>query len=332
MSIDERPTLLLVDDESTNLHVLRHTLQDVYRLLFATEGETALELANSELPDLILLDVMMPGLSGYDVCQKLKNNSKTKRIPVIFVTALADQKSEEHGFSLGAVDYIVKPFSPSIVRARVKTHLSLVRAEEVLETRLRIVQTLGAAAEYKDTDTGKHTMRMSRYAYVLAKAMGCSEKKADLLLYAAPMHDIGKIGIPDSILLKPGKLTAEEWAVMRTHTTIGENIIGEHHSELLQLAARIARSHHEKWDGTGYPDGLAVEEIPFEARIIALADVFDALTSPRSYKKSWTIEEATAYIREQSGVHFDPKVVEAFERCLAEFYKIQECLGDEITD
>ena len=328
MNSDARPTLLLVDDESTNLHVLRHTLQDQYRLLFAKEGDTALTLAATEQPDLILLDVMMPGLSGYEVCEQLKNTPQTAQIPVIFVTAMREESSEQKGFDLGAVDYIVKPISPAIVRARVRTHLSLVQAEEVFNTRLHLIQSLGVAGEYKDNETGLHTKRMSHYAYVLAKALGYSDYAADLLLQAAPMHDVGKIGIPDAILLKPGKLTPEEWAIMRTHTTIGEQIIGEHHSELLQLAARIARHHHEKWDGTGYPDGLAGDAIPPEAQIIALADVFDALTSVRPYKKAWSIADTARYIHEQSGTHFNPAIVAVFDSCLPEFLEIQARWAD----
>lgn len=214
------------------------------------------------------------------------------------------------------------------MRARVRTHLSLVQAEEVFNTRLHLIQSLGVAGEYKDNETGLHTKRMSHYAYVLAKALGYSDYAADLLLQAAPMHDVGKIGIPDAILLKPGKLTPEEWDIMRTHTTIGEHIIGEHHSELLQLAARIARHHHEKWDGTGYPDGLAGDAIPPEAQIIALADVFDALTSVRPYKKAWSIADTARYIHEQSGTHFNPAIVAVFDSCLPEFLEIQARWAD----
>lgn len=328
MTSDVRPTLLLVDDESTNLHVLRHTLQDNYRLLFAKDGTTALALAATELPNLILLDVMMPGLSGYEVCTQLKAQPHTASIPIIFVTAMRDESSEEKGFELGAVDYIAKPISPAIVRARVRTHLSLVQAEELYNTRLHLIQSLGVAGEYKDNETGMHTRRMSHYSYVIAKAMGYSDAMADLILQAAPMHDVGKIGIPDAILLKPGKLTAEEWEIMRSHTTIGERIIGKHHSELLQMAARIARHHHEKWDGTGYPDGLAGDAIPPEAQIIALADVFDALTSVRPYKKAWSIEDTSRYIHEQSGKHFNPELVTVFERCLPKFLEIKQNWAD----
>lgn len=329
---DARSTLLLVDDETTNLQVLRHTLQHDYRLLFAKDGERALELVRIDRPDLILLDIMMPGLSGHDVCRRLKSDPATSAIPVIFVTALADAGHEQDGFELGAVDYISKPFNPHIIRARVRTHLSLVRADEVRKTRLQIVQCLGAAAEYKDNETGLHVIRMSHYAQTLALAMGYSEHAADALLNAAPMHDVGKIGIPDVILQKPGKLTDEEWAVMRQHTVIGARIIGDHPSGLLRMAATIALSHHEKWDGSGYPHGLAGEAIPQVARIVALADVFDALTSVRPYKDAWPVEKALDLIRSESGRHFDPELVTAFMDCLPQVEGIRERWADSEAD
>lgn len=311
-SPDPRQCLLLVDDEPTNLQVLRHILQDDYRLLFAKDGPKALELAGRERPALVLLDVMMPGMTGHDVCEQLKNDPATREIPVIFVTALADTEDEAKGFEVGAVDYITKPVSPAIVKARVRTHLSLVRMDELKRTRLEIVQRLGLAAEYKDNETGLHVIRMSHYSRILARALGWSEADCDDLLNAAPMHDVGKIGIPDAVLRKPGKLDADEWAVMRQHVSIGANIIGEHPSGLLRMAQRIALTHHEKWDGSGYPNGLAGEDIPIEGRIVAIADVFDALTSERPYKQAWPVEEAVAFLREQSGQHFDPDLVELF--------------------
>ncbi|MGC8115783.1 HD domain-containing phosphohydrolase [Metapseudomonas otitidis] len=311
-SPDPRQCLLLVDDEPTNLQVLRHILQDDYRLLFAKDGPKALELAGRERPALVLLDVMMPGMTGHEVCQQLKNDPATREIPVIFVTALADTEDEAKGFEAGAVDYITKPVGPAIVKARVRTHLSLVRVDELKRTRLEIVQRLGLAAEYKDNETGLHVIRMSHYSRILARALGWSEADCDDLLNAAPMHDVGKIGIPDAVLRKPGKLDADEWAVMRQHVSIGAKIIGEHPSGLLRMAQRIALTHHEKWDGSGYPNGLAGEDIPIEGRIVAIADVFDALTSERPYKQAWPVEEAVAFLREQSGQHFDPDLVELF--------------------
>ncbi|NVD99740.1 HD domain-containing phosphohydrolase [Massilia sp. BJB1822] len=308
----KQPLILAVDDEASNLQLLRQILQDHYRLVFAKDGQRALELARQEHPNLILLDVMLPGMTGYEICRELKADSGTAAIPVIFVTALSDPADEVIGFEAGAVDYITKPLSPPIVRARVRTHLSLVRIDELRETRLQIVQRLGLAAEYKDNETGLHVIRMSHYARLLGVAAGLNEAEADDLLHAAPMHDVGKIGIPDRILQKPGKLDADEWKIMQSHAAIGAEIIGEHTHGMLRLARNIALSHHEKWDGSGYPKGLKGEEIPLEGRIVAIADVFDALTSARPYKRAWPLEEALNYLREQRGQHFDAALVDLF--------------------
>jgi len=320
----DKQTLLLVDDEPTNLRVLRTILQDDYRLLFAKSGEEALQLVQQQQPDLILLDVMMPGMTGYDVCARLKASPATQRLPVIFVTALKDEVDETKGFAVGAVDYITKPVSPAVVRARVKTHLSLVRADELKQTRLQVIQRLGRAAEYKDNETGLHVMRMSHYAQVLAQGYGLSAQQAEDLLHAAPMHDIGKIGIADSILLKPGKLTAEEYQQMQQHPLIGAEIIGDCDSDLLRMAKVVALYHHEKWDGSGYPHGLVGEAIPLEARIVAVSDVFDALTSARPYKAAWGIEDTLQYMRAQKGLHFEPRLVDLLEQHLPEILAIRQ--------
>lgn len=312
MSTVTLPLILAVDDEASNLQLLRQILQDHYRLRFAKDGPRALELVREECPDLILLDVMMPGMSGYEVCAALKADPRTASVPVIFVTALTDTNDELEGFEAGAVDYITKPVSPPIVRARVRTHLSLVRMEELRATRLEIVQRLGLAAEYKDNETGLHVIRMSHFSRILGLAAGMGENEADDLLHAAPMHDVGKIGIPDRILQKPGPLDPDEWKIMQSHAAIGAEIIGEHPSGMLALARNIALTHHEKWDGSGYPKGLAGEAIPLEGRITAIADVFDALTSVRPYKKAWSEEEALAFLVEQKGKHFDPALVDLF--------------------
>ncbi len=327
-SRDMRPKLLLVDDEPVNLQVLKQILQQDYRLLFARDGEKALSLAYSEQPQLILLDIMMPGITGLETCQRLKQNANTQHIPIIFVTALAETRDETEGFKMGCVDYITKPVSPPIVLARVKAQLSLVSIDSLRETRLQVIHRLGRAAEYKDNETGLHVIRMSHYAKEIALAAGMNEIDAEELLNAAPMHDIGKIGIPDAILQKPGKLTPDEWEIMKTHASVGATIIGEDNSSLLKIARTIALCHHEKWDGSGYPNGLAGEAIPIEARIVAIADVFDALTSTRPYKKSWSIDDATAYIKEESGKHFDPDLVQAFIQVLPAIEKIREQLMD----
>ena len=320
---DQRPRLLLVDDEPTNLQVLRHVLQADYRLLFATDGARALQVAREQRPDLVLLDIMMPHMDGYAVCCALKADAATASIPVIFITALNDSQDETAGFDVGGVDYITKPVSPPVVRARVRTHLSLVRMEELRETRLQIVQRLGRAAEYKDNETGMHVIRMSHFSQLLALAAGCSPAWAEDLLNAAPMHDVGKIGIPDAVLRKPGPLDADEWATMRRHPEIGAEIIGEHPSGVLQLAREIALAHHEKWDGSGYPRGLAGEAIPLSARIVAIADVFDALTTRRPYKEPWPVQEAMNHIAAQAGKHFDPALVALFAPLLPQLLEIR---------
>jgi putative two-component system response regulator len=262
-------------------------------------------------------------MDGYAVCCALKADAATASIPVIFITALNDSQDETAGFDVGGVDYLTKPVSPPVVRARVRTHLSLVRMDELRETRLQIVQRLGRAAEYKDNETGMHVIRMSHFSQLLALAAGCSPAWAEDLLNAAPMHDVGKIGIPDAVLRKPGPLDADEWATMRRHPEIGAEIIGEHPSGVLQLAREIALAHHEKWDGSGYPRGLAGEAIPLSARIVAIADVFDALTTRRPYKEPWPVQEAMNHIAAQAGKHFDPALVALFAPLLPQLLEIR---------
>jgi putative two-component system response regulator len=324
----EKQLILAVDDESANLRLLSEVLGDAYRVLCAKDGERALQLAHAARPDLILLDVVMPGLGGYDVCRRLKADPATAAIPVIFISVRGATDDELHGFACGAVDYISKPVSPPIVQARVRTHLSLVRHEELRASRLQIVQRLGRAAEYKDNETGMHVIRMSQYARLLALKAGLGEQMADALLHAAPMHDVGKIGIPDHILLKPGKLDAEEWAIMQTHAAIGADIIGQHASGLLQLAHCVALEHHEKFDGSGYPRGLAGEQIHIAARIVAIVDVYDALTSARPYKAAWPDDQVVAYLLEQRGSHFDPDLVDLFLASQAEVDAIRRRWSD----
>jgi putative two-component system response regulator len=321
---NERPRILIVDDEPANLKVMREVLGSSYRMSFAKSGDAALALLEKEQPKLILLDIMMPDMNGFEVCQIVKANPKTAHIPIIFVTALGDENDEFKGFELGAVDYITKPISPAIVRARVKTHLSLVQADQLKQAHVDLVQRLGRAAEYKDTDTGEHIIRMSQYSKVLALAYGMSDYEAELIKQAAPMHDVGKIGIPDAILLKPGRLTSDEFEHMKQHAVIGAKILANSPSPLLQLAYILAIEHHEKWDGSGYPNGLKGEGISIEGRIVAVADVFDALTSKRPYKDAWSIDKTVNYLKEQAGQHFDPKLVDLFIDNLDKIIAIKE--------
>lgn len=319
-----KQTILVVDDSSDNIDVLINILSDKYSLKVAKNGEIALKIAMKFVPDIILLDIKMKGMDGYTVCSKLKADVRTKDIPVIFVTSLDDVDDETKGFKLGAVDYITKPIRPIVVLARIETHLQLYDQNRALErkvhertfalheSRLEIIRRLGLAAEFRDNDTGMHIIRMSGYCSILSKAIGLDDEVVNLVYNATPMHDVGKIGIPDSILFKPGKLTPAERKIMEKHSEFGAKILGEHSDPLLRMARDVALSHHEKWDGSGYPMGLKGEEIPLVGRIVAVADVFDALTSKRPYKEAWTESEAVAYIREQAGKHFDPALVSAF--------------------
>ena len=329
-------SILVVDDTPINLDLLRDILSPHYRVRLAINGESALRLARNNPPDLILLDIMMPDMDGYTVCQQLKSDPRLAQIPVIFVTAMSETEDETKGFEVGAVDYITKPISAPIVLARVKTHLALhnqqlaleqqvrARTTELQETRLQIIQRLGRAAEYKDNETGKHVIRMSHYARLIALHAGVPEQEAELIFSAMPMHDIGKIGVPDRVLLKPASLDDSEWNIMHLHPQMGADIIGEHASPLMQYARAIALTHHEKWDGSGYPYGLTGENIPFVGRLAAIADVFDALTSKRPYKQAWPIQEAVNAIHDGAGYHFDPALIPAFDAALPEIIDIHQ--------
>ena len=329
--------VLVVDDASENIDVLKKLLQSNYKVKVALNGQKALQIAQKDpAPDLILLDIIMPEMDGYEVCRQLKSNITTAKIPVIFVTAKNEIEDESKGFDLGAVDYITKPISPTLLLRRVNTHLSLYnetcllssavkeRTKELNETRLDVILTLGRAAEYKDNETGMHVMRMSHYSQLLGHAIGLSEDECELLLNASPMHDLGKIGIPDHILLKPGKLDDAEWEIIKTHPQLGEDILGEKKSVLLTAAKDIALTHHEHWDGNGYPKGLKGEGIPLYGRICAIADVFDALTSERPYKKVWPVKDALSHIKENSGSHFDPSLVDKFMDIMPQILEIKE--------
>ena len=324
----DRPLVLLVDDVPTNIDVLAAILRDEHDLMAATSGRRALELAHTRVPDLVLLDVVLPGLDGYEVCRQLRRDARTADVPVIFVTARDEVVDEAFGFAVGAVDYLTKPVTPAIVQARVRTQLALrdqsrhlkrlvrQRTAELESTRLRVIERLGKAAEFKDDETGKHVLRMAHYTRLVAAEYGLPADVVELLHHAAPLHDIGKIGVPDAILQKPGPLDVEELARMREHTTIGVDIIGPTDHVLLETARQLSLTHHERWDGAGYPHGLVGTEIPIGGRIAGIADVFDALTSARPYKDAWPVDRAVDLIETESGRHFDPEVVEAFQRAL----------------
>jgi putative two-component system response regulator len=316
--------ILIVDDEPQNLAALNQILSPTYQVVIAPGGEEAIALVAKYEPNLILLDIKMPGMDGIEVCRRLKADPKVVETPVIFVTALGEVDDETAGFNAGAVDYIVKPLSPPIVLARVATHLSLVRAVALESSYRAAIHMLGEAGHFNDSDTGAHIWRMAAYARVLASAIGWTDEQCDRIGMAATMHDTGKLGIPDTLLQKPGKLDAAEWVTMRKHCQIGFDILSKSSSPVFRLAAEIALYHHEKWDGSGYPIGKSGDAIPESARIVALADVFDALTMKRPYKEAWPLEKVLDTLREGSGKHFDPRLVDVFLAHLPEILEAKD--------
>ncbi|WP_342246348.1 HD-GYP domain-containing protein [Pseudomonas sp. OTU5201] len=359
-------TVLVVDDTPDNLMLMAELLKDRYRVKAANSGEKALRLLQADpLPDLILLDIMMPGLSGHQVAEQLKLDPRTADIPIIFLTAMAAMEDEILGLKLGAVDYITKPISPPVVLARVATQLKIKAAadflrdqKEYLEKEVQrrtaevmaiqdvTIQAMTSLAETRDNETGNHIRRTQHYVELLAELLRdhprfrhfLNDETIRLLFKSAPLHDIGKIGIPDYILLKPGRLTPDEFEVMKTHTTLGRDAIQHAEDQLgisvgfLRLAKEIAYSHQEKWDGTGYPEGLAADDIPISARLMAVADVYDALISRRVYKVGMPHEQAVEIIRQGRGTHFDPDVCDAFLSCHGQFRVIAERYADSDQD
>ena len=349
-------TILVVDDTPQNLSLMSGLLSDLYTVKIATNGERALKIARSSSPpDLILLDIMMPGMDGYEVCRQLKADDATKGIAIIFLTAKTEIEDEQMGLDLGAVDYLTKPISPAIVLARVKTHLTLKVAvdflkdksayleQEVMRRTAQInelqditVLTMASLAETRDNETGNHIRRTQYYVKALAEGLRhyprfssyLTNEMIELLLKSAPLHDIGKVGIPDRILLKPGRFENDEFEVMKMHATLGRDTIESAERQLghtvpfLKCAKEIAYSHQEKWDGSGYPEGLKGDAIPISARLMALADVYDALISRRVYKPGFSHDKAVSIIIEGSGSHFDPDVVDAFVKIQGEFQVI----------
>lgn len=331
MNNTEKSTLLVVDDTPANIDVLRGILGASYTIKVANSGALAIRIVAEQPPDLILLDVMMPDVDGYEVCRQLKGNEATRHIPIIFITARAEVQDEALGFELGAADYIIKPVSPPIVHARVRAHLALSnqryglqqlvteRTSELQHSNLKLEEShlimlhqLGRAADYRDNETGTHIIRAGILSKMLGLAAGLLESQAELLKYASMMHDIGKIGVPDRVLFKTDRLTEEEFDIIKTHPEIGAEIIGEHDVEVLKMAKQIALGHHEKWNGQGYPYGLSGTDIPLVARIVAIVDVFDALTNVRPYKAAWPVEEAVELLAREAGQHFDPDLVRLF--------------------
>ena len=345
MNGESKNTILIVDDERFNLNTLIEVLQGEYRILIAKSGEQALErLAAPPHPQLILLDILMPGIDGYETCRRIKGNPQTSNIPIIFITTKTTVEDEQHGLELGAADYITKPFSPAIIKARVKTQINLKRAHDALEDQNRLLEQkvaqrtleialtrdiaihgLAALAATRDQETGNHIRRTQHYIDSLARHLrehprfrdALSERTIELLFKSAPLHDIGKVGIPDHILLKPGRLDEAEFEVMKTHSVLGRDALpceenGSGTLPFLATARDIAYTHHERWDGTGYPQGLKEEAIPLAGRLMAIADVYDALISKRIYKPAYPHHVAVEMIEAERGKQFDPDIADAF--------------------
>ncbi len=364
MNAIEKATILVVDDTPDNLSLMSDLLSDDYIVRVANGGERAIKIVTSDRPpDLILLDIMMPELDGYEVCARLKADERTKDIPIIFLTAKSEVSDETKGLELGAVDYLTKPISPPILLARVKTHLTMKKMQDLLKDKAALLQdevntqtreliertkeiiatqdvtihAMASLAETRDNDTGNHIRRTQFYVKLLAEKLRFNpnfsyflndDKTIEILFKSAPLHDIGKVGIRDKILLKPAKFDYDEFEIMKTHTTLGRDTILHAERSLgievpfLKYAKEIALSHHEKWDGSGYPQGLVGNEIPISARLMAIADVYDALISSRVYKTGMPYEKAVAIITEGRGSHFDPEIVDAFLEIQEDFKKI----------
>lgn len=341
--------ILIVDDSPKNIQVVAHLLADqAYDISYATSGLRALDMLHENRFDLVLLDVMMPGMSGYDVCRQIKRENISGDTPVIFLTAKTDEQSLLEAFEVGGQDYVTKPFTAAELLARIKTHLKLKAYEdsqqavidnataelsllnrEIIETQKEVIFTMGSIGETRSKETGLHVKRVAEYSRLLALLSGLDDYEADMIAMASPMHDIGKVGIPDAILHKKGRLTPDEFEIMKTHVTIGHEMLKHSQRPIMQTAAIIALQHHEKWDGSGYPAATEKEDIHIYGRITALADVFDALGSKRCYKEAWSDEDILAQINQESGRHFDPTLVDLLFDNLDAFYQIRETYRDQ---
>ena len=350
-----KPVILVVDDQPQNIELLEaHLATQGYDIVSAANGQEALEKLSKNEIDLILLDVMMPGMDGFEVTRRVRQDDKHRLLPIILVTALRETQDRIKGIEAGCDDFISKPFDKMELLARVRSLLKVKayndllsnyqnelelevakRTEELKQAFERIkaasldtIYRLSMASEYKDEDTGAHIKRMSRYSAAVARRLGLDENMVETILYAAPMHDVGKIGIPDQILMKPGKLDPAEWKIMKQHTVIGAKILEGSEAEFIRIGETIAQTHHEKWDGSGYPNNLKGMEIPITGRVTAIADVFDALLSKRPYKKPFSVEKSLAIIKVGRGSHFDPDVVDAFFAIQDEILTIKNQYGE----
>lgn len=341
--------ILIVDDTLPNLQLLTSILKEEnYKIRPASSGAMALQAISKKIPDLILLDIKMPDMNGYEVCEELKRHEKTRDIPIIFISALSDITDKIKAFNIGGVDYINKPFQFEEVKARVKTHLKLqsyqremaqqvadgvaeINAlnQEIIDTQRELIFTMGEICETRSKETGLHVKRVAEYSYLLAQLSGCDENTASLIQQASPMHDIGKVAISDEILHKVTPFTPDEWEIMKTHAELGHSMLSVSKRPLLQMAATIALEHHERWDGGGYPNGLAGENISLAGRITAIADVFDALGSARCYKKAWALPDILEFFKNGHGKHFDPRLMDLFFENLEQFLAIRDKFIDK---
>jgi putative two-component system response regulator len=352
----DKPVILVVDDQLQNVELLEAQLVPLgYEIIRAANGKDALTIITGNEIDLMLLDIMMPGMDGFEVIRRVRQGTKTRLLPIILVTALRETEDRIKGIEAGCDDFISKPVDKMELFARVRSLLKVkdyndlmlnyrkelesevtARTEQLKQALERIktasldtIYRLSVASEYKDKDTGAHIKRMSRYSVAVARRMGLDENTIETILYSAPMHDLGKIGIPDQILMKPAILDPAEWKIMKMHTVIGAKILQGSDAEFIKSGESIALSHHEKWDGSGYPNGVKGQEIPIAGRIVAIADVFDALTSKRPYKEPFTIEKSLAIVKEGRGTHFDPDVVDAFFDIQEEILNIKKQYNED---
>ena len=345
----QNATILIVDDQMTNILLLESILQNAgYTDIHTTQDPTEVVTLVKELnPELICLDIRMPEINGFQVMGQLTIIQKDTYLPILVLTSEEDRETRLRALESGAKDFLHKPFDKIEVLMRIRNLLEAsllnrtillqkdtleetvrVRTQELKETQLEVVHRLAQAAEHRDNETGSHIVRMSHYAIVIGRASGMSEEECDVLFHATPMHDVGKLGIPDKILLKPGKLDADEWEIMKQHTVIGGQLLSNSHSPVLQMGETIALTHHERWDGSGYPNRLAGEDIPLVGRICAIADVFDALSSKRCYKEPWPLEKVLQELRSLSGIQFDPRLLEMFDELLPVILEIQRAHTD----
>ena len=346
MTEAKRPTILAVDDATDLLALMAKALGTDYSVITAENGAKAVRATLGEKrPDLILLDVEMPGGSGFEVCKALKADHRTSDIPIIFLTGKTEAQAQVEGFKVGAVDYITKPINALVLKARVRLHLALIdrrhelerlvheRTAQLLQTRTELIRRLARAMSMHETAAvGNRVMRLAQYARLISLAAGAKPELAEMMYTAAPLHDVGKLGVPAEILRKKEKLSAPDWERIRRHPKIGAEIIGEHDDPLFKLARGIALTHHENWDGSGYPGGLKGDAIPWPGRVMAVVDSFEAMTTTQFHREPKSVQEAAAEIVKGEGTRYDPRIVEAFRKALPAMKKVRESLSDSLGD